>query len=964
MARGPKQIGTLTHEQARRRNIPTAEMESFFLREEDRDPREPVHYERSRPLVEGEMRDRDPDLDPQIIWNGARIRLSKDQMKRLAETGEVEIGDAQLVWRGKDTQDWSDLIVQVPPLYIQEKIHPKAIIDDLKRRSHDTREAQSDAPDLFADFNGLDPEAKAEFYAHDLHWSNRMILGDSLQVMASLAERESLRGKVQCVYFDPPYGIKFGSNWQVSTQSRDVKDGKQQDISREPEQVKAFRDTWKDGIHSYLAYLRDRFTVMRDLLHDSGSIFVQIGDENVHRVRAVLDEVFGAEQFVAQITFRVKSPLGVSDLARTTDFICWYSKSKDHMKFRQAKKPKLLSEHPEFTQALDDDGRAISRTSAEERGVAAEKFFTAQNLASSGYTQSCTFPYTLAGRTFASPKGKSWKTNLDGMNRLAMADRLQPLTTSLRWRYFFGDSPSEVITDVWTDTFSASDKTYVVQTSEAVIQRCILMTTDPGDLVLDPTCGSGTTAYVAEQWGRRWVTIDTSRVALALARTRIMAARFPWYQLADSREGAAKEAQLSGRMPEDRAFANDIRQGFVYERAPHVTLRSISNNAEIDVIWEKWQTTLEPLRASLNAALDKSWEEWDVPRAAGESWPPNAKADHTSWWAARTERQREIDESIVRGAEVEMLYDRPYVDNSRIRVAGPFTVESLSPHRVLPASDAELIEEVDAAERKRIRTESPENDFAQVVIEHLKTAGVHQHEKGDRITFDSVQPWPGSWIGAEASFTEGESGVERRAAIFIGPEFGTVGRSDLVAAAREAADARFDVVIACAFNFDAHSSEFDGLGSLKIIKARINPDMHMAGELKNTGKGNMFVVFGEPDINVLDDGGETIRVKVNGVDVFDPNTGDIRSNDTRGIAAWFVDTDYNEESFFVRHAYFLGANDPYKSLKTALRSEIDEEAWSTLYSDTSRPFPRPTNSRIAVKVINHFGDEVMKVFGV
>jgi adenine-specific DNA-methyltransferase len=311
-----------------------------------------------------------------------------------------------------------------------------------------------------------------------------------------------------------------------------------------------------------------------------------------------------------------------------------------------------------------------------------------------------------------------------------------------------------------------------------------------------------------------------------------------------------------------------------------------------------------------------------------------------------------------------LLYDRPYVDNGRVRVAGPFTVESLSPHRVLPASDAELIDEAEAAEGKRIRPGTPENDFAQIVIEHLKTAGVHQHEKGDRITFDSVQPWPGSWIGAEASFTEGESGTERRAAIFIGPEYGTVGRSDLIAAAREAVDARFDVVIACAFNFDAHSSELDGLGPLKIIKARINPDMHMAGELKNTGKGNMFVVFGEPDIDILDDGGELIQLKVNGLDVFDPNTGAIRSNDTKGIAAWFVDTDYDEESFFVRHAYFLGANDPYKNLKTSLKAEIDEEAWSTLYSDTSRPFPRPSSGRIAVKVINHFGDEVMKVFSV
>jgi adenine-specific DNA-methyltransferase len=946
-------------------------MESFFRREEDRDPREPVHFERSRPLAEGEMRDRDSDLDPQIIWNGARIRLSKDERDQLAETGEVEIGDAQLVWRGKDTQDWSDLIVQVPPLYIQEKIHPKAIIDDLKRRSDDSREAQSEAPDLFADFNGIDPEAKAEFYQHDQHWSNRMILGDSLQVMASLAERESLRGKVQCIYFDPPYGIKFGSNWQVSTQSRDVKDGKLQDISREPEQVKAFRDTWKDGINSYLTYLRDRLTVMRDLLTESGSIFVQIGEENVHRIRAILDEVFGDENFVSLIFFLKTSGKGSATLDSSGDYICWYARSKPALKVR-----KLLAYRKQST--VDDaygkieleDGTIRGVTSAEKRGAAplpTGKRFMPSSLYSDSGGQTTRGQRLFEGRAFQPLPGYFWRTNEDGLIRLAQANRLVITGQYLRYKMYADDYGVSAITNYWDDVRAGGfgeSKIYVVQTNDEVVSRCILLATDPGDLVLDPTCGSGTTAFVAEQWGRRWITIDTSRVALALARTRVMAARYPWYLLADSRVGAAKESELTGRASEERSFGNDIRQGFVYERVPHITLKSIANNAEIDVISEKWQTTLDRLRASINTALSKNWQEWEIPRGTDDSWPDTVKADHVAWWEARISRQKEIDHSIARAADVELLYDRPYADNNRVRVAGPFTVESLSPHRVLPASDAELIEEIEAAEGRRIRDETPENDFAQIVIEHLKTAGVHQHEKGDRITFDSVQPWPGNWIGAEASFTEGESGVERRAAIFIGPEFGTVGRSDLVAAAREAADARFDVVIACAFNFDAHSSEFDGLGSLKIIKARINPDMHMAGDLKNTGKGNMFVVFGEPDIDVLDDSGESIRVKVNGVDVFDPNTGDIRSNDTRGIAAWFVDTDYNEESFFVRHAYFLGANDPYKNLKTALRAEIDEEAWSTLYSDTSRPFARPETGRIAVKVINHFGDEVMKVFSV
>jgi adenine-specific DNA-methyltransferase len=358
-----------------------------------------------------------------------------------------------------------------------------------------------------------------------------------------------------------------------------------------------------------------------------------------------------------------------------------------------------------------------------------------------------------------------------------------------------------------------------------------------------------------------------------------------------------------------------------------------------------------------------NWAEWQVPRDLPAGAPASAREPHASWWEARIARQREIDASIAARADVEYLYDKPYVDNSRVRVAGPFTVESLSPHRVMPASEEELIHEVEAAEGKRskARADVAGGDFAAIVIDYLKSEGVKQQAKGDRISFESLTPWPGNFIGASGVFIEGENGPERRAAILIGPEYGTVGRQDIVAAAREAVDARFDVLIACAFNFDAHSSELGNLGSLRILKARINPDMHMSAELKNTGRGNMFVVFGEPDVEILDDGGRDIRVKVNGVDVFDPNTGDIRSGDTKSIAAWFIDTDYDEESFFVRHAHFLGAGDPYKSLKTALRAEIDEAAWATLDREVSRPFDRPRSGRIAVKVINHFGDEVMKV---
>ncbi len=982
MARTPKSphiIDALKHAGASRINIPTAEMESFFRRDEDTSPMPPKNYPRARPLGHGMTRTDEEQGKPELIWNGATITITDEQMQELAETGRLTLSDAQLVWRGKDRQDWSDLVVNVPPLYIQEKIHPKAIIDDLKRRTAANREAQTDTPDLFADFNGIAPDQRAEFYQHDQHWSNRMILGDSLQVMASLAERESLRGKVQCIYFDPPYGIKFNSNWQIKTSDRNVQDGKQSNISREPEVVKAFRDTWRDGIHSYLTYLRDRLTVARDLLHGSGSAMVQIGEENLHLVRALMGEIFGEDNFVTVIAFAKTVGSTSKYVGGMLDYIVWFAKDKNNLKYRQLFKEKEAGGEGagaytriELPNLLRRSMTPVERSNigiAERSG----RIFTVGDLTSarvregrSGY-----FPITLNGRDYLPPK-REWSTHRVGCQRLVKASRVAPVgDNNIGYVRYLDDFPVTPLTNLWSDTMGQNqyggDKVYVVQTQVSVVQRCLMMTTDPGDIVLDPTCGSGTTAYVAEQWGRRWITMDTSRVSLALARTRLMAARYPWYLLADSHEGRKKESALTQSVLPETRVHSDIRQGFVYERAPHIGLRSIANNPLIDDIWEKWQAVLEPLQAELNQLAGQDWKEWEIPREPDKSWSDNVRGVHKAWWEARIARQTEIDTSIAARADVEYLYDKPYTDPGRVRVAGPFTVESLSPHRVLPASEEELIDDIAAAEGRRFAADADlaGHDFAAIVIDYLRTEGVKQQDKGDRITFDSLTPWPGGkFIGASGTFIEGENGPERRAAILIGPEYGTVGRQDIVAAAREAVDARFDVLIACAFNFDAHSSELGSLGSLKILKARINPDMHMSEELKNTGRGNMFVVFGEPDVDILDDGGPQIRVKVNGVDVFDPNTGDIRSNDTAGIAAWFVDTDYNEESFFVRHAYFLGANDPYKSLRTALQADIDEDAWATLYSDTSRPFDRPATGKIAVKVINHFGDEVMKVFGV
>ncbi len=998
-------VDALKHADDKRKNIPTAEYQSLMADE----ARKPVQVSY-----------------PRSTSNADHLKAEKDARNRDL--------DPQLVWRGKDAQDWTDLVVNAPPLYIQEKVHPKVLIDDLLRQSRERREAAEAAAggtvDMFGDFNGIPAGAdKTDFYAHDQNWTNRMILGDSLQVMASLSEREGLRGKVQCAYIDPPYGIKFNSNFQWSTTTRTVSDGNRDHISREPEQVKAFRDTWRDGIHTYLAYLRDRLTVVRDLLTQSGSVFVQIGDENVGVVRDLLDEVFGAANRVATIVFQTTSGQTSQFLATPFDYVLHYARDIQSVKFRVlfAEKNLAYGGATLFPRIERPDGSREGMSQSEvdsllATGSASGRPYRLGDLTSqrqgraAGPGSAMHFVIEHEGRSFEPTGGRGWSTTEEGMRRLLRANRLENVKNSVRLVRFLDDYPVTPLTASWTDTGTGSfteDKIYVVQTGTKVIQRCILMSTDPGDLVLDPTCGSGTTAYVAEQWGRRWITLDTSRVALALARARIMGARYPYYLLADSPEGQLKEAEVTRGVPSSQPTRGNIRQGFVYERVPHVTLKSIANNAEIDVIWETWQKKLEPLREALNAAMKKGWQEWQIPREAEDPWPletqtifwelkheqargdnanqskiaerlqainhklgrrftlktlPARPADpwpdlacklHTDWWAARIERQREIDASIAAKAESEYLYDKPYEDKKRVRVAGPFTVDSLSPHRTLAMDIDDGL--IDGVRQPKAEYEA-KADFASVMLENLKAAGVQQAHKADRISFTSIVGWPGEYVCAEGRYMEGDK--ERRAAIFIGPEFGTVSRPDLVSAAREAADAGFDVLIACAFNYEAHAAEFEKLGRVPVLKARMNPDLHMAGELKNTGAGNLFVVFGEPDIRIEPQADGKVCVRVKGVDVFRPQTGEIESGGTDSIALWMIDTEYNEESFFVRQAYFLGASDPYKALKTTLKAEIDAEAWATLNSDVSRPFEKPKTGRIAVKVINHLGDEVMKVFGV
>lgn len=1055
------------------------------------------------------MNDKRTPIEP-ITHDDARVNIPTPELAPMMDPEDakpIKVAyqqrnpdlDPQLIWRGKDI-DQEAVTIDAPPIYLQEQVHPKAIIEDL--RAGNKRNGEGGGADLFEHF-GLtdeDREAEIEFYRHQRKWSNRMILGDGLQVMASLAEREGLKGQVQAIYIDPPYGIKFNSNFQWSTTSRDVKDGKLEHLTREPEQVKAFRDTWRDGIHSYLQYLRDRLVVARDLLTESGSCFVQIGDENVHRVRALMDEVFGEENYcgfitVAKTTGAGSPAIGTKVLASVNDYIAWYAKDISRVKYRQIYKERQFGEagSTQYTLVESEDASEVRPMTKAEKALPDSlpkgwRIMAHDNLTSQTGVETTMQPIPWQGMHFRPGKG-GWKTNALGASRLAMASRILPIGKTLRYRRKFLDFAGIPINNTWDDFRTsgfADTKLYVVQTNPGIVARCLLMTTDPGDLVLDPTCGSGTTAYVAEQWGRRWITIDTSRVALALARSRIMGAKYPWYLLKDSAEGQKKEAEVTRSAPATAATYNDIRHGFVYQRVPHITLKSIANNTEIDQIWEELQPAVEDALRMINYHMDTfpcrhpveaggrkgelidfrnrpdvtlpsgeqidggDFMEWEVPREArtpmegdvlkawnraadakskldrvlkgsgrrepseqdielaklrfsealeelndtieapdyihagrkrthhfftddnlldyvGEDgipmlpWPKAAGEALNAFWTARIARQKEIDASIAAKADYEYLYDKPYEDKKRVRVAGPFTVESLSPHRTQAVNEhGELIDEADAARGKRAADASEADNYRAAILENLKKAGVQQMDKADKVEFTSLQPWPGEWLAAEGRYMEGDA--ERKAGILIGPEYGTLQRADLTAAAREAVDAGFDILITCAFNYDAHTAEFRKLGRLPILQARMNPDLHMADDLK-AGGGNLFVVFGEPDIEVQEEG-DKVRIKLLGVDIFKPATGEVVSSEPDDIACWFIDTDYNEESFFVRHAYFPGADIPYKQLKTTLKAEVDEEAWESLKRTVSRPFSRPKSGRVAVKVINHLGDEVMKVLGV
>ena len=825
---------------AKRAHIPTQE-ESVKLSHREKQPVKKRY-------------DYDPSFDPQLQWVG----------KYNPETAPPP----NLEWAGKKEQG-AAFAVPTVPIYVQENIAPEAIIARLKAGANDNAQQM-----LFGETAETQASKAVEFYKHEDNWRNRMILGDSLIVMNSLLQKEGMRGRVQTIYIDPPYGIKFGSNWQTSTRKRDVKDNKLEDFSRQPEQIKAFRDTWELGIHSYLSYLRDRLLVARELLTESGSCFVQINDENVHLVRNLMDEVFDSDNFVSLIAYITRNPTPANTLTNNHDYILWYCRDKKFIKYRPLYLPidiDLVTISSYKYLELSDGSRRVL-TEQEKRlqkslPEGAQLFNVSPNIIDRGYNNKNSEPIELEGKIFSPGNNNHWSPNRESILKLLNKKRLFISGNTLMAIRYLNDFALKNLSNAWEDTtggFIGSPKIYAVQTNTQLVKRCLLMTTDPGDVVLDPTCGSGTTAFVAEQWGRRWVTTDTSRVALALARTRLMTAKFPYYKLKENG---------------DEVKAN-VAAGFIYKTVPHVTLKSLANDEE---------------------------------------------------------------------AEQEVLYDRPEERKDITRVAGPFTVESLSPHRI---SDAQ---EMLISER-----------FVQTVVQNLLKSGVQTGTKGARVEFVNLDILPsGPEVQAVGEYKT-TNGL-KKVAVAIGPEFGSID-DDFIRDAARVAKKFADLLVVAATSFDASAftekAEQDGL---HIMRVKINPDLSMGDLLKKTGSGNLFLAFGEPEVKVLQtkDG---VIAEIIGVDVYDPVKSEIRSSGSgdleHDIAAWFIDTNYNGQAFFVTHAYFLGADKPYEKLKKALKADINESAWEALYSTVSRPFPKPKTGRIAIKVINHYGDEVMKVIEV
>lgn len=863
--------------------------------------------------------------------------------------------DPQLLWAGKT--EHTSFEVPTVSLHVHERIDPRTIIEAVRKHNGN---GGGQLP-LFAQPDENPPLRQAvEFYKHAHGWSNRLIAGDSLLVMNSLLEKEGLAGKVQMIYIDPPYGIRYGSNFQPFVNKKDVKDGKDEDLTAEPEQIRAFRDTWELGIHSYLTYLRDRLLLARELLAEDGSVFVQIGDENVQWVRALVDEVFGPTNFMSLISFRTKIPLNAAHLPNIADYLIWHAKDKSRIKFRRQFLPRDFGVDTLFSNALLPNGQVVNAGEIPDEDRKNTRYFSLIDLMASGYTESCHFEFYLNGKRAYPNPTTSWKTTPEGMKRLLAAGRVRWLKTVPRYVFFADDYPVMEITNQWTDTQGASGKIYAVQTATKIIERCVLMTTDPGDLVFDPTCGSGTTAFVAEQWGRRWMTCDTSRVALTLARQRLMTAIFDYYELAHKEEG--------------------VSSGFKYKTVRHVTLGSIANNAEIDNIHARWQTQLESVRARLNRLLKQSLEEWELPREAKTGWPAEAKHLLADWWELRQKCQREIDTAIASLAAEETLYNQALPDREKVRVSGPFTVEAV------PAPTAKSIEEVleNSPQPADISISRSGETLRQGEWrDELLRVGI-RGKAGQHISFVRLEPLPGCrWLHADGETSSVGDGVVKarkdlqarnsvRVVVSFGPEHAPMEGRQVAQAIEEAQTLvpKPKIIVFAAFQFDPEAAkDIDETNwpGVTLLKAQMNADLLTDDLKKKHASNESFWLIGQPDVSLhrVAKGEEKgkWRVVVEGFDYYNTKTGALESGGSERIAAWMLDTDYDGRSLYPRQVFFPMAdeNEGWAKLTHNLKAEIDKEKIEAYRSIESIPFEAGEHKRVAVKIVDDRGIESLKV---
>tara|TARA_R100000687_G_scaffold25326_2_gene21478 strand:+ start:25329 stop:28760 length:3432 start_codon:yes stop_codon:yes gene_type:complete len=893
-----------------------------------------------------------------------------------------------LNWTGKAER--TSFEVDTVSLHVHERIDPATILATVQKRIKDAKGKSSPAlqPDLFhAPFENLPLRDAIDFYKHERDWANRMIAGDSLLVMNSLVQKEGMAGQVQMIYIDPPYGIKYGSNFQPFTNNRDVKDRKDEDLTQEPEMIKAFRDTWELGIHSYLTYLRDRLLLAKDLLSDSGSIFIQISDENIHRVRCLLDEIFGEENFVSIITYSTTGGFSSTALSRTGDYILWYAREIKNLKFRQpyTQKDRAEAAQNDYDQAQEKLGRRRPMKSSEkaepEKAANLIKQFTDDNPTSQGAGASTDY-FQYRGLKFHPGTANHWKAPLpDGMRRLARSYRFQ-VTPKNKIRYirFFEDFILKPVTNAWFDVAGAvqdrtDPKVYVVQTSNKIVERCMLMTTDPGDLVLDPTCGSGTTASVAEKWGRRWITCDTSRVAVALSKQRLMTASYDYFELKYPQEG--------------------LRGGFIYKTAPHITLKSIANNPEIDEIYERHQPAIEDELSNLNKSLkghslvvtvteggrkgDKvdfsrgdgemvklpSGEsvqvnellEWEVPFDFPPDWPKAAQKHFEAFHQTRMTMQQRIDESIANHASQEVFYDQPEVSRDKVRITGPFTVEAVPFATVLGLDEAEQPKEADVAVARSGAT-SRQGQWQ----EELLKAGI-RGKGGQQIKLQDLETLPGAhYIHAVGTLAENGD----RVAVSFGPEHAALEQRQVEIAMREAGDLfpLPKMLVFCAFNFDPEAAkDIDNIKGVQALKVHMNTDLLTEDLKKGRASNQSFWLMGQPDVEVHELKEGKLQVEVHGFDYFDTKTGELKSGGKKNIAMWQLDTDYDNRSLYARQIFFpmAGKKDGWYRLKKDIRAELNEELMDKFHGTKSIPFEPGDNRCIAVKIVDDRGIESLKV---